>query len=92
MNPKKKHLLDTPGLIHMDSERLLQHAQYLLRFKPDKVSEQMRGGRGKVPFQTKSLFGIDAFWEKEYQFVPIESHWVYQPYSRAASLEEELSA
>lgn len=83
MDPKKEHLLDTPGLIHMDSERLLQHAKYLFKFKPNKFSALRRGGRGKVPSQTKSLFEIDACWEKENQFAPRESHWVYQPYSRA---------
>lgn len=86
MDPKKEHLLDTSGFIHMDSERLLQHAQYLLKFKPDKFSALRRGGRGKVPSQTKSLFGIDACWEKENQFAPRENHWVYQSYS----WEEEL--
>jgi hypothetical protein len=60
--------------VHMNSQRLWQHAQGLHRFKPKKEKNPSTKKR-KIVIPSQKLFAIDTFWED--QFPPTEGDNVY---------------
>lgn len=87
MDPKKEHLLDTPGFIHMDSVRETVTACIVstqIQTRQILCTEEGWKRQSTIPNQ-ESIWNWCMLGEGN-QFAPRESHWVYQSYS----WEEEL--
>lgn len=68
--------------VRVNSQSLLQHAQDLPMFKPDKTPARRRGNGHGVLFLTTKLFAIDSYWGREDRFSSIQCYWAHQPDAR----------
>lgn len=67
---------------HMNSQILWQHALGLHRFTPVRVPVLRRGSDEEIQTLARKLSAIDTRLQRERQFSPVESHWIYKPYLR----------